>query len=264
MNSISFTLLCFDKPLSFDLDVFSSLIELKASENCVSIPPKETMKAGLATLGLFDEKHPNLSSTDSIRLWPELSPDPIKSLLPPSGEVNADDTTDKIDSSSTPSPHTSQMSAGVCVHCCSNKCLDASELAEEQGNQPNTVDVEKGTRHNLFVGRESRMGYTFMGEVTFEQLMDEVITKIKFVQLEKEYKPKSHQDEAWQVCQSEGTQWDDMNFLLEVVEVFKKANTEGEKWEKNNLEIPTQEANAQIPDPAQGEKQTEDDHMVDT
>ncbi|GJW59222.1 hypothetical protein Tco_0105953 [Tanacetum coccineum] len=53
----------------------------------------------------------------------------------------------------------------------------------------------------------------------------------------------------------------DMNFLLEVVEVFKKANAEGEKWEKNNLETPTQEANAQIPDPAQGEKQTEDDHM---
>ncbi|GKC81501.1 hypothetical protein Tco_1137218 [Tanacetum coccineum] len=36
----------------------------------------------------------------------------------------------------------------------------------------------------------------------------------------------------------------DMNFLLEVVEVFKKANAEGEKWEKNNPETPTQEANS--------------------
>ncbi|GKA88346.1 hypothetical protein Tco_0810110 [Tanacetum coccineum] len=56
----------------------------------------------------------------------------------------------------------------------------------------------------------------------------------------------------------------DMNFLVEVVEVFKKANAEREKWEKNNPEIPTQEANAQFPDPVQEEKQTKDDHMADT
>nr|GEY70133.1 hypothetical protein [Tanacetum cinerariifolium] len=31
----------------------------------------------------------------------------------------------------------------------------------------------------------------------------------------------------------------DMVFLLKAAEVFKKANAEGEKWEKNNLETPT-------------------------
>ncbi|GKD67444.1 hypothetical protein Tco_1309552 [Tanacetum coccineum] len=39
-------------------------------ENYVSVPPKETMKAGLATLGLFDEKHPQLSSSDLINSSP--------------------------------------------------------------------------------------------------------------------------------------------------------------------------------------------------
>ncbi|GJT58100.1 retrovirus-related pol polyprotein from transposon TNT 1-94 [Tanacetum coccineum] len=67
---ISFTLSCFDKTLSFDLGVFSSVIGLKPSENCVLVPPKESMKAGLATMGLFDEKHPHLSSSDLINLSP--------------------------------------------------------------------------------------------------------------------------------------------------------------------------------------------------
>ncbi|GJU47657.1 hypothetical protein Tco_0900727 [Tanacetum coccineum] len=33
----------------------------------------------------------------------------------------------------------------------------------------------------------------------------------------------------------------DMVFLLEAVEVFKKANADGEKWEKNNPETSTEE-----------------------
>ncbi|GKD45984.1 hypothetical protein Tco_1270629, partial [Tanacetum coccineum] len=69
-KTIIFTLSCFDKPLSFNLDVFSTVIELKPSENCVSVPPKETVKAGLATLGLFDKKHPNLSPTNLINSSP--------------------------------------------------------------------------------------------------------------------------------------------------------------------------------------------------
>ncbi|GKE84108.1 hypothetical protein Tco_1557850, partial [Tanacetum coccineum] len=72
----------------------------------------------------------------------ELSPDPIKSLPPLFGEVNADDTADKIDSSSTQATHL-QYAEKLVVLVDSNKCLDASESAEEQGNQPNTVDVEK-------------------------------------------------------------------------------------------------------------------------
>ncbi|GKA90446.1 hypothetical protein Tco_0812316 [Tanacetum coccineum] len=63
---ITFTLLQFDKPLSFDLDTFSSVIGLDRSDELVDIPPKETVKAGLATLGLVDEDHPSLSSSDLI------------------------------------------------------------------------------------------------------------------------------------------------------------------------------------------------------
>ncbi|GKE01251.1 hypothetical protein Tco_1389234, partial [Tanacetum coccineum] len=69
-KSITFTLSHFDKPLSFDLDTFSSVIELDRSDEFVDIPPKETVKAGLATLGLVDEDHPSLSSSDLINLSP--------------------------------------------------------------------------------------------------------------------------------------------------------------------------------------------------
>ncbi|GKA36391.1 retrovirus-related pol polyprotein from transposon TNT 1-94 [Tanacetum coccineum] len=56
----------FDKPLSFDLDVFSIIIMLKHSDNFVSLPPKETVRVGLATLGLIDENHPSISSTNLV------------------------------------------------------------------------------------------------------------------------------------------------------------------------------------------------------
>ncbi|GKF35708.1 hypothetical protein Tco_0112466, partial [Tanacetum coccineum] len=65
-NIITFTFSSFDKPLSFNLDDFSSIASLKYSENYVSIPPKETERAGLATLGLVDEKDSTLSSTDLV------------------------------------------------------------------------------------------------------------------------------------------------------------------------------------------------------
>nr|GEZ91965.1 hypothetical protein [Tanacetum cinerariifolium] len=162
-NSITFTLSKFDKPLSFDLDMFSTVIGFKRSENFVSISSKEIVKAGLATLGLTDENDTSLSSSDLInsfvlhlvtgkkekksnicctRYLPmimehllgetyinenlktlkphhitastfkptlknevplmaymckvvNLSSEPIKCLIPPSGEVNANDLADK-------------------------------------------------------------------------------------------------------------------------------------------------------------------------
>ncbi|GJR10119.1 retrovirus-related pol polyprotein from transposon TNT 1-94 [Tanacetum coccineum] len=63
---ITFTLSHFKKPLSFDLDVFSTVIMLEHSEDIVSISPKETVKAGLETLGLTDENDTSLSSFDLI------------------------------------------------------------------------------------------------------------------------------------------------------------------------------------------------------
>ncbi|GKB26979.1 hypothetical protein Tco_0866380 [Tanacetum coccineum] len=46
----------------------------------------------------------------------------------------------------------------------------------------------------------------------------------------------------------------DMVSLLEAAEVFKKANYEGEKWEKNNPESPVEEKDAQHPDQTKGEQ----------
>ncbi|GJX91962.1 hypothetical protein Tco_0345288 [Tanacetum coccineum] len=52
-----------------------------------------------------------------------------------------------------------------------------------------------------------------------------------------------------------------MVFLLEAAKVFKKANAEGEKWENNNPETPTEEKDAQNPDQTQGERHSGDATM---
>ncbi|GKB74353.1 retrovirus-related pol polyprotein from transposon TNT 1-94 [Tanacetum coccineum] len=50
---------------------FTRLVaELERSKDLVSIPPKETVKAGLATLGLTDENNTSLSSSDLINSSP--------------------------------------------------------------------------------------------------------------------------------------------------------------------------------------------------
>ncbi|GJT83914.1 hypothetical protein Tco_1058256 [Tanacetum coccineum] len=69
-KTITFTLSNFDKPLSFDLDVFSTVIWLKRSENLVSVPPKETVSVGLATLGLIDENDTSISSSYLVNSSP--------------------------------------------------------------------------------------------------------------------------------------------------------------------------------------------------
>ncbi|GJY52294.1 hypothetical protein Tco_0443141 [Tanacetum coccineum] len=74
-NTITFTLSNFDKPLSFNLDVFSSIIGLKYTENFSPLPQKETMRAALATLGLVDENNPKISSTDLLNSSPLLISD---------------------------------------------------------------------------------------------------------------------------------------------------------------------------------------------
>ncbi|GJY99470.1 hypothetical protein Tco_0516900 [Tanacetum coccineum] len=68
--TITFNLLCFDKPLSFNLGDFSSFTELKYSENYDTLLLKETVRASLTTLGLVDKKNPDLSSADLGNLSP--------------------------------------------------------------------------------------------------------------------------------------------------------------------------------------------------
>ncbi|GJX74532.1 retrovirus-related pol polyprotein from transposon TNT 1-94 [Tanacetum coccineum] len=114
MKSITFTLSHFDKPLSFDLDVFSTVIGIECCEDFVSIPPKENVKADLATLGLTNENNTSLSSSDlinssSVKIKPH-------QVFSPEEIVATADTT---------------------------KSLEAFESVEDQVNQPQTVDAEK-------------------------------------------------------------------------------------------------------------------------
>nr|GFC49872.1 hypothetical protein [Tanacetum cinerariifolium] len=69
-NTISFILSNFDKPLSFKLDEFSTVTDLKPSENFVSLPLKETMKADLETLRLIDENDTSISSSNLANSYP--------------------------------------------------------------------------------------------------------------------------------------------------------------------------------------------------
>nr|GEY91908.1 hypothetical protein [Tanacetum cinerariifolium] len=184
----------FTKPLAEPS--FTRLVaELEPSGDYVLVPKKETVEAGLATLRLVDEDHPSLSSSTLINLSPmkvkyfsprwkvaELSTEPIQSLIPPSGEVNAMDTTDKSLSGTSmplvtqPKPPTTTRprkkkisystqpevlktsriatsSSSQATHlqpveefvatADTTKSIDASESVEVQGNQPETVDTEK-------------------------------------------------------------------------------------------------------------------------
>ncbi|GKE70573.1 hypothetical protein Tco_1528645 [Tanacetum coccineum] len=63
-KAISFSLSSFENKLSFTREDFISAIGLTNSESFVSLPIKETIRAGLATLGLVDKDKPSLSSTD--------------------------------------------------------------------------------------------------------------------------------------------------------------------------------------------------------
>ncbi|GJY93272.1 hypothetical protein Tco_0509054 [Tanacetum coccineum] len=72
-KSITFTLSNFNKPLSFDLDVFQLSLAISFKPTLENEVPLTAHMCKVA----------------------KLSPDPIKSFLPPSREVNADDSTDK-------------------------------------------------------------------------------------------------------------------------------------------------------------------------
>ncbi|GJS11971.1 hypothetical protein Tco_0368767 [Tanacetum coccineum] len=147
-KTITFLLSWWDKPLSFTKDKFISAIGLPICRDAVPLPPKETIRAGLATLGLFDKDKPTLSST-------------VLSLIPLSGEVNADESTDKSLSRTT-----IQLHAKVTVATAGATKSLASESAEEQGNQPSTAKTEKVLDQN--VEEEKDAEFVAMEEVAEE------------------------------------------------------------------------------------------------
>ncbi|GJY44112.1 hypothetical protein Tco_0432325 [Tanacetum coccineum] len=117
-NTITFTLSKFDKPLSFNLDEFSTVVDLKPSENCVSLPPQETVKAGLATLELIDANDTSISSSDLAN----------------------------SESSSTLQVTDTQPAKEIVATTNATQGIDAFVLAKDQGNQPQIPDATKGQR----------------------------------------------------------------------------------------------------------------------
>ncbi|GJT91696.1 hypothetical protein Tco_1080541 [Tanacetum coccineum] len=69
-KTITFSLSLVEKPLSFTQEKFMSTTGLPICENVVPTPPKETVRAGLATLGLFDKDKPSLSSSVLVNSSP--------------------------------------------------------------------------------------------------------------------------------------------------------------------------------------------------
>ncbi|GJS45128.1 retrovirus-related pol polyprotein from transposon TNT 1-94 [Tanacetum coccineum] len=62
-KTITFSLSWCEKPLTIIQDEFISAIGLPICKDDVPLPPKETIRAGLGTLGLFDKDKPTLSSS---------------------------------------------------------------------------------------------------------------------------------------------------------------------------------------------------------
>nr|GEW30267.1 transcription factor EGL1 isoform X2 [Tanacetum cinerariifolium] len=69
-KTITFSLSWWDEPLSFTQKEFISAIGLPFCKNPVPPPPKDTLRAGLANLGLFDKEKPSLSSTVLVNSSP--------------------------------------------------------------------------------------------------------------------------------------------------------------------------------------------------
>ncbi|GJS03176.1 retrovirus-related pol polyprotein from transposon TNT 1-94 [Tanacetum coccineum] len=106
-KDISFSLSLFENQLSFTRFDFLIAIGLTDSKSAVPLPPKGTVRAGLATLGLADKDKPSLtyteltpsayevSLTSHMLKVAKLSKEPDESLILPSEEVNAEATADK-------------------------------------------------------------------------------------------------------------------------------------------------------------------------
>ncbi|GKA95242.1 hypothetical protein Tco_0817280 [Tanacetum coccineum] len=309
-KTITFSLSWCDKSLTFTQDEFISAIGLPICKDVVPLPPKETVRAGLATLGLINKDKPTLSSTVLVNSSPlkikyftpiwklfmqyiikcldlihklqnrkknmesnicytrflssiyekllgekyisndltlvkphtistasfqkplasevpltlhmlkvaKLSEEPDESLIPPSGEVNADDTADKslsrasvqpvtqlkaptdlkikkkrITPSSKPEslykvrvillkkPVTETQHAEVIVAAAdATKSLVASKLAEDQGNQSSAADSEKVQDQKIQEVKESELDP--LEDVTFDQIMDKIDQRNKDVE----------------------------------------------------------------------------------
>ncbi|GKC71627.1 hypothetical protein Tco_1117510 [Tanacetum coccineum] len=170
-KTITFSLSWWDKPLSFTQDEFISAIGLPIFKDVVPLPPKETVRAGLATLAS------EVPLTSHMLKVAKLSEEPEQSLIPPSGEVNADDTADKSLSRASvvilPKKQVAETQhAEVKVATAdATQSLEASESAEEQVNQPRAAEA-KMVLDQKVEETVQESGFVALEDVTFDSSYD--------------------------------------------------------------------------------------------
>nr|GEV10924.1 hypothetical protein [Tanacetum cinerariifolium] len=172
-KTITFLLSWWDKPLSFTKDEFISAIGLPIYRDAIPLPPKETIRAGLATLGLFNKDKPTLSSI-------------VLSLIPPSKEVNADDTVDKSLSRASVQPVT-QSKAPTDLKTTKKRIPPSSK--PKSPNKVKPLSWKKGKETILqplklkrFIAMEEVAVDQYLEILTVEQLLDEADKLNKAIQ----------------------------------------------------------------------------------
>ncbi|GJX79479.1 retrovirus-related pol polyprotein from transposon TNT 1-94, partial [Tanacetum coccineum] len=81
-KDISFSLSLFENQLSFTRFDFLTAIGLTNSKTVVPLPPKGTVRAGLATLGLADKDKPSFTSTELNNFWENYHDESLTVLKP--------------------------------------------------------------------------------------------------------------------------------------------------------------------------------------
>ncbi|GJV96403.1 retrovirus-related pol polyprotein from transposon TNT 1-94 [Tanacetum coccineum] len=186
-----------DKALSFTQDEFISAIGLPICKDAIPLPPKETVKVGMATLGLFDKDKPTLSSTVLVNSSPlkmKASVQPVTQLKAP---TDLKIKKKRIPPSSKPkSPYKvrvilpkkqvakTQHAEVTVATADATKSLVASELVEEQVNQPSATKAEKfiDVLDQNIKEEVKDAGFVAIEDVTFEQIIDEADLKTQGAQ----------------------------------------------------------------------------------
>ncbi|GKC45121.1 retrotransposon protein, putative, ty1-copia subclass [Tanacetum coccineum] len=160
---------------------------------------EETVRVALVTLGLADEKDPQLSSTDLVNSSPlniryfsatwrvimlyivkclgeipltsymlqvaKKFDQPEKSLILPSGEVDAEYNVDKSLSGTTVHHHAEETVATADA----TQSIDVFESAKDLGNQPKTIDAKK-VQEQINEEVKEDFGIKSLGNVSFDEL----------------------------------------------------------------------------------------------
>nr|GEW86438.1 hypothetical protein [Tanacetum cinerariifolium] len=206
-KTITSSLSSVEKPLTFTRDEFISAIGLPIFSNAFPLPPKETVRPGLATLGLSASFQKPLASevslTSHMLKVAKLSQDPEPSLIFSSEIVNADDTADKSSSKTSVQPVT-QPKAPTDLKPKNKKISSSSkpkssykvrvilpktQVAKTQHAEETVATADATKSLDTFESADDQVnqpktaeakkevnesGLKSMRDVTFEQLIDEV------------------------------------------------------------------------------------------